>query len=137
MKVHHIGYAVADIDKAKAAFSRMGYDCGPTIDDDLRKVRIVILRNGNERVELVAPNGNGNPVEGVLGKMGATPYHICYEVEDLEAAISELQSIRGWMLTKPPAPAPAIEGRRVAFMYQKDVGTFELVETDPADGEEK
>ena len=128
MRVHHVGYAVSDIDESIAAFKLLGYETSQLVEDDGRKVKIVFLHNGSECVELVAPNGDGNPVEGQLKKTGSAPYHICYEVDDLEAAIAELQKNRGWFLTKPPEAAPAIDGRRVAFMYQKDVGTFELVE---------
>ena len=128
MRVHHVGYAVKDIEKSMAAFERLGYECGKVVEDDIRQVKIVFLQNGSERVELVAPNGDADPVAGVLKKNGAMPYHICYEVDDLEDAIADLKAQRGWMLTKAPEVAPAIGGKRVAFMYQKDVGILELVE---------
>jgi methylmalonyl-CoA/ethylmalonyl-CoA epimerase len=61
-----------------------------------------------------------------------TPYHLCYEVDDLDDAIARLRSTRRFLLVSGPVAACAMENRRVAFMFQKDTGLIELVETHPA-----
>lgn len=58
---------------------------------------------------------------------GSRPYHICYECENLEEKIRELQS-ENFLLIREPQPAPAIGNRRVAFMYGENVGQIELLE---------
>lgn len=128
MKVHHIGYAVMDIDKAASVFEKLGYFGGAVIEDELRKVKIRFMQNASECVELVAPLTEDAPVKTTLKNMrGATPYHICYSTEDIGTECSILRK-QGWVLTAKPAPAPAIEGRNVAFLYHKDIGLIELVE---------
>ena len=85
------------------------------------------MENGHERVELVTPNGVSTPVDGVLKNSGPTPYHICYEVSDMPAAVNELKA-NGWMVIKEPTPAPAIGDALVTFLYNRHVGMIELVE---------
>lgn len=127
MKVHHVGYAVKKLEKAAEAFERLGYIAGDITEDAGRNVRIMFMENGHERVELVAPNGVSTPVDGVLKNSGPTPYHICYEVPDMSAAVNELKA-NGWMVIKEPEPAPAIGGAPVTFLYNRHVGIMELVE---------
>ena len=127
MKVHHIGYAVKNLEQSISAFEALGYTAGEITADAGRHIRIAFLQNGSECVELVAPDGGETPVDGVLKSVGPTPYHICYEVPDLESALAELQQSR-WIVTKQPEPAPAIGGAPVAFLYHRRVGMIELVE---------
>lgn len=127
MKVHHIGYAVKNLEQSIGVFEALGYTVGEITADAGRNIRIVFLQNGSECVELVAPDGDETPVDSVLKSVGPTPYHICYEVPNLEEALNELQKSR-WIVTKQPEPAPAIGGASVAFLYHRRVGMIELVE---------
>ncbi len=127
MKVHHIGYAVKRIEKAAETFAALGYTLGDITEDKNRKIRIMFIENGTERVELVAPNGDDTPVDGILKSTGPTPYHICYETQELKTAMDELKE-KGFVTVKEPEPAPAIDGCNVAFMYNARVGLIELVE---------
>lgn len=128
MKVHHVGYAVKCIEESLPYFSALGYEtCSEVFNDNIRNVKILFLQNGSEKIELVAPNGESTPVDEPLRKTGAAPYHICYEVENLEEVIKALG--RKWLLIKKPEIAPAIENRRVAFLYQNKLGLIELVES--------
>ena len=128
LKVHHIGYAVADIEKAQRSFEALGYTAaGPVKDDQIRNVKIVFMKKDAIDVELVAPNGEPNPVDGILKKNGSAPYHICYETNDMQKDILELKK-SGYMIIKKPEEAPAIDGGRVAFLYSAAAGMIELVE---------
>ncbi|WP_294158822.1 VOC family protein [uncultured Selenomonas sp.] len=133
MKVHHIGYYVKQMEAARAAFQKLGYEeLEGVVQDDDRSIRICFLKNGTEVVELVEPEERSPFDNKKLRKMGNTPYHICYEAEDLERAIIAMQD-DGYFLVQPPAPAVAIGGRRVAFLYHDDVGLLELVEVEHGD----
>ena len=126
---HHIGIACRDIDKTKAFYLQQGYTATPTVDDPLQHVRISFLnKEGAPRLELLEPLDEQNPVARTLATAGVTPYHMCYEVRDLESAIAELRTQR-FLLVNGPVPACALENRRIAFMFQKDTGLIELVES--------
>lgn len=126
---HHIGIACRDIDKTKAFYLQQGYTATPTVDDPLQHVRISFLnKEGAPRLELLEPLDVQNPVARTLATAGVTPYHMCYEVRDLESAIAELRTQR-FLLVNGPVPACALENRRIAFMFQKNTGLIELVES--------
>lgn len=127
MKVHHIGYAVEDILAASKTFAAMGFSIlsGICRDND-RNVDIMLLRNGATTIELVAPTTVGSPIDKVLESCGPCCYHICYQVENLEAGRKQLTELHFKAITDM-APAPALGKEDVVFMFNKDVGLIELV----------
>jgi methylmalonyl-CoA/ethylmalonyl-CoA epimerase len=131
LKVDHIGYAVASIDTALDAYKKMGYyQVSPIYNDKDRNLKIVFVDNHNGvKIELIAPDGDESAVSNILLKMKnvSSPYHICYEVENIEETMVMLKKM-GFILTKKPAPAIAFDNRRVVFMVNRDVGLIELVE---------
>ncbi len=129
MKIDHIGYAVKDMEGAIRKFLFLGYRlCGKAVDDAERKVKIqFLLDSKDERVELVAPLEQNSPVDGWLEKNGNSPYHICYESEDMERDIAALKA-NGFIIVRRASPAPAMGGRQVAFLYSRETGPLELVE---------
>ena len=129
LKVHHVGYAVPDIAKALAEFAVLGWTHdGVVTEDPDRQVRIAFMRLSGQCVELVAPLTGESPIVRTLQRGSGAPYHICYEVENLEAAEAELKG-KGFIVFKKPAPAPAIGNRRVEFLFARQVGTIELLES--------
>ena len=129
MKVHHIGYAVKDINGSINVFESLGYKASEIVKDDLRKVNICFMEKDGYVVELISPISKDVPsvVDGVLKKSGNTPYHICYEVPNLKEAIDELKE-KNFKAIIPPQEACAIEGRNVCFLFNKDIGIIEIVE---------
>lgn len=132
MKIHHIAYAVKSIEKSRIGFEILGYrEIQPVVEDEQRGIHISFMEHGDsgQVIELIEPAADENPVGNYLKKMKgiATPYHICYETEDLDKALQEFMD-KGFIVTAEPAPAPAIDGRRVAFLIQKSVGVIELLE---------
>lgn len=128
LKVHHIGYAVPDLDRALAEFSDLGWSVFSEVTEDAsRQVRIVFIKLGESVVELVAPTSSTSPITKQLAKGSGAPYHICYEVASLEEAEAYLKT-KKFIVFKKPAAAPAIGNRRVEFLYAKGMGIIELVE---------
>lgn len=132
MKIHHVAYAVDSIESAAEKFTLFGFEAeGDTVLDESRRIRIRFMRHRESclLIELVEPAGEKNPVQGYLDKSGgaSVPYHICYEVDNMEDAL-EYCRLKGLLVTQKPAPAPAIGGRRVAFLFSRDTGVIELVE---------
>lgn len=132
MKVHHTGYYVEDIAEAVKAFEKLGYDiASPCTHDESRKILIQFLnkRGGGEDslIELVKPDADCDLFSKSSKKLGARPYHICYECENFNETLKTLQG-EGFFMLKPPQIAPAIGGRNVAFLYSNAIGLIELVE---------
>lgn len=129
LKVHHIGYAVKDLSKSLEMFLKIGYKIeNEPVRDEKRKVEIAFISNNNYLVELISPLDNDSPIQNYLGKIGNTPYHLCYETEDIETSVNELRKQR-YLLIEAPSEAVAIDDRRVAFLYNPKYGLLELLET--------
>ena len=137
MRIDHVGYAVHDIETATPSFLSLGYRlCEAETEDRERGVKILFLSNpGGAKIELVAPLGENSPVSAWLKKNGNSPYHICYESDNIAADVVELKN-KGFISVKPPLPAPALRGRQVAFLYGKHTGLIELAETDKSNDTE-
>lgn len=131
LKFHHIGIACFDIDETKPFYELMGYKASSVTDDPIQDIRICFLKKeGAPLLELLAPIDEKSPVNRILATQGVTPYHICYEVEDIEQAMTLLRKQHKFVRVSKAAPACAMDNRRVAFLFRKDVGLIELVETE-------
>ena len=128
-KFHHIGVAVKSIDDTAAVYMAGGYTKSSATFDPIQNVNICWLqKEGMPLVELLAPVDETSPVNKTLEKLGVTPYHTCYVVDNIEDAVASLRKMRYVMVSKP-AEAVAINGSRVAFLFNKNVGLIELVES--------
>ncbi len=124
----HIGIACRDIAKTQTFYLSQGYTATPVVEDPIQHVRISFMHKlGAPRLELLEPLDDESPVLRTLSAVGVSPYHMCYRVEDIDAAIQELRSQR-FLLVNGPVPACAMNNRRVAFLFQKNTGLIELVE---------
>ena len=131
---HHVGIAVRDLSTAIAIYKRLfGYElvAGP-FEDPIQKVSVCFLSRaaGDPTLELVAPLGRESPIDRVL-KTGGGTYHICYEVLDMDAAISHLTE-QGSFLISGPVPALAFEMRTIAWLMTEAALLVELVEAPAA-----
>ena len=61
-----------------------------TVDE--QGVEAASVRVGESRVELLAPLGDDTPVGRFLAKRGPGMHHVAYEVDDLRAALAELDA---------------------------------------------
>lgn len=125
---HHMGIACRDIARTVRFYLDMGYTASAVVDDPLQHVKVCFLnKDGAPRLELLEPLDEQSPVLRMLDAVGVTPYHTCYAVSNIKEAVSALRS-RRFLLVNGPVPACAIGDRRVAFMFQKNIGLIELVE---------
>lgn len=130
--LHHIGYAVANIEESILMHRVLGY-CRDTkiIDDTSRDVRIAFIKNkmNDSLIELISPMNDKSPITATLKerKNVASPYHVCYEVDNINRAISWLKR-KKFILISSVTPAVAFNNRNVAFLINKEAGLIELLE---------
>lgn len=126
-KIHHIGYLVKKIEKARQTLEALGYrQEQDTVYDPARDVDICFLQKDGYRIELVSPVSENSVVSGLLKKYKNCPYHICYEAGDYENASAAL-SAAGFLAIDTPTEAPAMGGRKVAFFSSPAIGMIELL----------
>ena len=78
-------------------------------------------------IELMAPLTEDSPIRAMLNKSGGGAYHLCFQTNDLEAALTHVRS-KGCMVLGQPQKAVAFGGRRIAWVYTATRQLFELVE---------
>jgi methylmalonyl-CoA/ethylmalonyl-CoA epimerase len=131
-KLLHIGVAVPALAPATDMLASLfGYKVvsGP-FDDPIQKVAVNFLASGEcdaAEVELIAPLSDDSPIRAILGKSGGGAYHLCFETNNMEAALEHARSL-GCVVVAQPVPAVAFGGRRIAWIYAPSRQLFELVE---------
>jgi len=115
---HHIGMAVHSI-RAISPSSE------PTANE-LEGVSMAFLRLNGITIELLEPLGNSSPILSSL-RSGVKLLHVCYEVPDLEETFTRCRPV-GFHRLGMPKPSPGFGGRRVAWVFSKQFGLFELLE---------
>lgn len=138
MKVDHIGFLCADIEKSIALFKSLGFEKQSQVYVDsehldgggtTRNVYICFMQNGDEKIELVSPINEESDVFNTLKRQGEGPYHICLKVKSIEDQLDKLKK-QGWIILKRPAKAIAFSHARVVFIFKKGAGLIELVENE-------
>ena len=76
---------------------------------------------GESHVELLSPLADDTPVGRFLAKRGPGLHHVAYGVEDIEAALAQLEA-QGIRLIDE-APRTGIRGSRVAFLHPSGSGS--------------
>ncbi|HOM01303.1 MAG TPA: VOC family protein [Acetivibrio sp.] len=131
MRIHHLGYAVKNMEASVEEFLKIGYEkLGETVADKTRKVLIQFMKLGDYCIELVSPMDAASSINGIITKSGNTPYHICYSVGNIDDAVVRLKN-EGYVLMESPSCAVAINSSKVAFLYNRNMGIIELVEENP------
>ena len=96
MRIHHIGYLVDDIENAAIQFEHLGFSrIGKSTHDSSREVYILLLDNAGIMVDLVQPTSEQSPIYGLRKRYRNSPYHICYETENISATINLLEKHDG------------------------------------------
>ena len=130
MKLHHIGYVVDAIEPSIKALQTLDNKLvtTPPIRDEIQRCRICFVQRGNEpMIELVEPYENNKSLRKMLTQRGNAPYHMCYEVEDVEALFDELSEKEGWMPLFRPVEAAAFGNRLITYFYNAQIGYVEFV----------
>jgi methylmalonyl-CoA/ethylmalonyl-CoA epimerase len=132
VRLHHTGVLVRDIAEAASRYERLGYERkSGLIQDPLQQARVQFFRLPGETVllELIAPDSEASHLSVALEKSGGL-HHLCYAVEGVDAVCADLRS-KGLSLVRPPTPAVAFGGRRIAWLMGRDRLLVELLERGP------
>lgn len=125
--IEHIGYVTRNIEKTAETFKILGYSSEAVVNDDTQKTKICFLRKeGEVSIELVEPYPENATMLNML-KKGATPYHTCYMVVDVQQTYELLKEL-GFTPLFSPVPAPAFGNRLICYFWKKDIGLIEIVE---------
>ena len=114
--VHHVGFAVTDLDEAVETYGRL---FGATLEhrdavaeQDFEAASVLV---GPSRIELLVPTGDDTPVGRFLAKRGPGMHHVAYEVDDVGSAIAGLEHAGAELIDQ--VPRRGLFGLQVAFVH--------------------
>jgi methylmalonyl-CoA/ethylmalonyl-CoA epimerase len=126
---HHIGVATEGIDDAERTYAALGYAReGEEFCDPAQGVRGVFIVGPGPRLELLEPLGGSHTLDPWL-RAGSRMYHLAFEVADLDGTLATARSELQAIVVRPPTPAPAFGGRRIAFVMMRNRALIEFVES--------
>jgi len=117
-KIEHIGIAVKDLKMVGRLYSdAFGLKVSDEIDATEKKLRIAFVEISGVKLEFLMPTDEDSVVAKFIDKRGEGIHHICFEVDDIEKAISELKS-KGVEFVDDK-PRLGVEGDRIVFLQPK------------------
>jgi len=119
--LHHVGIAVPSLAEAIPFYRDvLGYDVGAVHVMAEQRVRIVFATRGDSRVELLEPTDTESGVARFVAERGRpTMHHLCFEVDDLAAALARLAAEGVELVDR--VPRRGVEGL-VAFLHPRAAG---------------
>jgi len=127
-KFHHIGVVTDSIEATSEYYKDAGFTVQDIVYDSIQNTNICFLaKEGFPMTELIEPVTDTSPVANILRKNGVSPYHFCYEVENIYESVGKLKNMDFILLNKP-VHAAALRNRLICFLFNKNIGLIELVQ---------
>src|SRR5437868_11950916 len=134
-RIDHIAIIVRNIEQALVFYrDTLGIMPGEIKEVPTEQIRIAFLPlggPGGSEIELIEPTTSDSSLAKFLDKRGEGLHHICLEVDDIDAALAEMQAKGASVLDKQPRIAA--EGRAI-FIHPKAANgvLLELLEKHPS-----
>jgi methylmalonyl-CoA/ethylmalonyl-CoA epimerase len=105
LRLHHIGLVVPRLSELVEVFRSLGLKQATQPEPDpIQKVTasFIASEKGDEiYIELLEPLSDDSPVTKFLKKLGGGLHHLCFEVDDIDSTVNELEK-KGFRLVSPP-----------------------------------
>jgi methylmalonyl-CoA/ethylmalonyl-CoA epimerase len=126
-RLEHVAITVKDMDEARNTWMSV-LGIGQEYDEQIGDTKLAMLPVGETYIELLQATGPDSGVNAWMEKNGESLWHLCFEVEDIDAALDELKGKGVKLLT--PEPKPGHGGSRIVFLDPVSTGNvlIELAE---------
>ena len=119
--IEHIGIAVKDLDTNAPFWKhvlKISHKGTETVAQE--GVTTDIYDTGSGKVELLKSTVSGSVIEKFLENRGEGIHHVCFEVDDINKAIIELNELTIDVISD--RPTVGAEGYKVVFIHPKSTG---------------
>ncbi|MBK7894464.1 MAG: methylmalonyl-CoA epimerase [Candidatus Promineifilaceae bacterium] len=117
-KMNHVAVVVDDLEAAKRFWvDTLGLVLAGEEHVASQAVDVAFLPVGDSKIELLQPTDAESGVARYLQKRGAGMHHICFEVDDIEAALAKLKTAEIQLINEQPVLGS--DGRKFAFIHPK------------------
>ena len=118
-RISHIGIAVQSLESLLPFYRDvLGLPEVPLANAD--GARIVGLAAGESLVELLEADSPASPIGKFVAKRGPGIHHVCFSVDDLDAALGRCR--RAGLRLIDETPRIGAEGKRIAFLHPAATG---------------
>jgi methylmalonyl-CoA epimerase len=90
--IDHLGIAVKSLAAAKTIYEKLGLDVSEEETVEQEQVRLVMIRVGESRIELLEATSENSTIAKFIAKSGEGLHHVCLKVPDLAGAVAKLKS---------------------------------------------
>lgn len=116
IQVNHVAVVVDDMEKALSFWrDALGMDLHELRDVPAEKSQVAFLPLPGSEVELVMPITDDSGIAKYLSKRGPGMHHICLEVDDIEAMLTQLRSKDVRLINEEPRTTS--DGKKYAFIH--------------------
>lgn len=118
IRLDHIGIAVNEMNDALQFFQdALGMNLDHLALEEGGKTRVAFMPIGGSEVELVEPQESESGLAKFLAKRGEGIHHICFEVDDIDAALARLKQHGAQLIDETPRVNAS--GTKYAFIHPK------------------
>lgn len=116
-----------DLEAAGRSFEALGLVVSRVMEVPNRPLRVAFLPVGNSEVELLEPTEAGSDIARFLREQGEGVHHLCFEVDDIDAALEEARAAGLRLIDQTPRKGAS---GRIAFLHPESAHgvRIELVE---------
>lgn len=121
IRLNHIAVLVPDLDQALEFWrDQLGLSLDHVETVSGMGAKIAFLPLGESEIELVQPTDQDSGLARFLERRGPGLHHICIEVGDLTAKLTDLQAQGVQLIDQEPVTME--DGRQLAFIHPKGSG---------------
>jgi methylmalonyl-CoA epimerase len=119
----HVAIAVRDIDAAAARYAVLGAELAyrEVVQGQAVEVAFLIVP-GTTSIELVCATGPDSPLVAFIERRGESLHHICFRVDDIDAALDAANAAGMRMIDTEPRSGA--KGSRIAFIHPDVTGVL-------------
>lgn len=114
-RIEHVGVVVRDLEASRRLWEDcLGISCGGTEESARNRLRLSLYPVGESMVELITGLDFDSKYSRMIAEGKGGLNHICFEVEDIDEALTELKAKGVALLDQVPRIGHA--GCRIAFL---------------------
>ena len=119
--IDHIGIATHSLAEGLALYSGpFGLPIALRASMDDQGAEVVLIRCGDQHIEILAPTREDSPVGKFLAVRGPGLHHVAYRVPSIVAALARCRDAGLQIVDETPRPGAG--GHLVAFLHPRDTG---------------
>ena len=121
LRINHLGIATPGLQEAMARMAKL-FDMTAEHTEEVaeQKVNTAFFPVGESTLEFLESTEPEGPIGKFLTKRGPGIHHVCFEVDDIDAAVASLLAKGVRMIDQ--TPRNGAHGCRVAFIHPAETG---------------